>query len=166
MPDGLQGRVGLACGDEPGRAARAAPRLAAPDALVARRCRARCGSLLSSRRRPEPGTHRAPPSLLPLPAGGALAVPSAPQAVWLLGPAAMALLGGAHIDYRHRRGEGGTLSAETERVTSLLPFAAMAAGAQAEGALGSLQALARELKVENAVLGVLLAARWAVTRGR
>mmetsp|Transcript_27248 Transcript_27248/g.87489 ORF Transcript_27248/g.87489 Transcript_27248/m.87489 type:complete len:328 (-) Transcript_27248:143-1126(-) len=98
--------------------------------------------------------------------GGALAVPSAPQAVWLLGPAAMALLGGAHIDYRHRRGEGGTLSAETERVTSLLPFAAMAAGAQAEGALGSLQALARELKVENAVLGVLLAARWAVTRGR
>ncbi|EOD17227.1 hypothetical protein EMIHUDRAFT_244292 [Emiliania huxleyi CCMP1516] len=92
--------------------------------------------------------------------GGALAVPSAPQAVWLLGPAAMALLGGAHIDYR---GDGGTLSAETERVTSLLPFAAMALGG---GRAGSLQALARELKVENAVLGVLLAARWAVARGR
>lgn len=96
--------------------------------------------------------------------GGALAVASVPQAIWLTGPAMMALIGGGHIDYRRRRGEGGTLSAEAERVTSLVPFVAMAMGAQAEGALGSLQALTGELKVENAVVGVLLAARWAVTR--
>ena len=97
--------------------------------------------------------------------GAALAVPSLPQAVWLTGPAVMALVGGAHIDYRKRRGMGGTLSDEEERVTSLVPFVAMATGAQAEGALGSLKALAAELKMENAACGVLLALRWAVTRG-
>ena len=91
--------------------------------------------------------------------GGALATASVPQAVWLLGPAAMALLGGAHIDYRHRRGVGGQLAGDAESVTSLVPFVAMASGAQAEGAIGSLRALAAELKLENAMLGVLLAAR-------
>ena len=96
--------------------------------------------------------------------GAALAVPSVPQAVWLTGPAVMALVGGAHIDYRKRRGKGGTLDAETERVTSLVPFVAMAMGTQAEGALGSLQALMCELKIENAAVGVLIALRWAVMR--
>jgi len=42
--------------------------------------------------------------------GAALAVPSVPQAVWLCGPALMALLGGAHIDFRHRRQLGATLT--------------------------------------------------------
>jgi len=96
--------------------------------------------------------------------GAALAVPSLPQAVWLCGPAAMALLGGAHIDYRHRHGQGGTLSAQAESVTSLMPFLAMASGAHAEGAVGSMRALVAELKAENATIGVLLALKWALGR--
>ena len=98
--------------------------------------------------------------------GAALAVPSVPQAVWLCGPALMALLGGAHIDFRHRRQLGGTLTAEDERVTSHLPFVAMASGAHAEGALGSARALFDELKAENAAIATLVAARWALGRGR
>jgi len=98
--------------------------------------------------------------------GAALAVPSVPQALWLCGPAVMALIGGAHIDYRHRRNMGGTLTAEQERVTSLLPFVAMGMGAQAEGAMGSMRALVREVKAENAAIGALVAARWALGRGR
>ena len=98
--------------------------------------------------------------------GAALAVPSAPQAVWLCGPALMALLGGAHIDFRHRRQLGGTLTAEEERVTSHLPFVAMASGAHAEGALGSARALFDELKAENAAIATFVAARWALGRAR
>jgi hypothetical protein len=78
----------------------------------------------------------------------------------------MALLGGAHIDFRHRRQLGGTLTAEEERVTSHLPFVAMASGAHAEGALGSARALFDELKAENAAIATLVAARWALGRGR
>ena len=96
--------------------------------------------------------------------GSALASTSVPQAVWLLGPAVMACVGGAHIDYRRRRGIGGTLTPEEERVTSLLPFIAMASGAHQEGPLGSLHSLLAEGKAENALLGALLALRLALRR--
>lgn len=96
--------------------------------------------------------------------GAAIAVPSVPQAVWLSGPAVMALIGGAHIDYRHRRHQGGHLTAEEERTTSLVPFAAMLSGAHAEGSLGSLLAMLGEVKAENAAFGVVIAAKWALRR--
>jgi len=68
----------------------------------------------------------------------------------------VALVGGGHADYRHRRGMGGSLSPETDALTSLLPFAAMLSGAQGEVS-AAFAALADEVKASNAVAGFLLA---------
>ena len=99
--------------------------------------------------------------------GAAAMVPSLPQAAWLAMPTAVALIGGAHSDSRHRRGVGGKLSPELDAVTSNAPFVALLSGAQG-GVSASLSALASELKTSNALAGVGLAALWALRsrRGR
>ena len=97
--------------------------------------------------------------------GAAVAVPSVPQALWLCGPAMVALIGGAHADFRHRRGMGGSLSAELDASTSNVPFAAMLSGAQG-GVAEAFTALTQELKLSNASLGAAVALWLAVRRVR
>ena len=77
-----------------------------------------------------------------------------------LGAAAMALVGGAHVDSRHRRGIGGRLSAERDAATSLLPFGALLTGAQ------SWARLAEEVKWSNAALALAGGVALAATRRR
>lgn len=95
--------------------------------------------------------------------GGALCVPSAPQAAWLCGPALVALVGGAHQDMRHRRGMGGTLTPKYEAATSNVPFVALLSGAQGAGAWTS---LADEIKMSNAIAAAAAAAWWALRHVR
>lgn len=45
-------------------------------------------------------------------------------------PLVFALIGGAHQDYRYRRGIGGSLPSSTEAVTSNVPFLALLSGSQ------------------------------------
>ena len=93
--------------------------------------------------------------------GGALATPWQPAGVAMgLGAAAMALVGGAHVDSRHRRGIGGRLSAERDAATSLLPFGALLTGAQ------SWARLAEEVKWSNAALALAGGVALAATRRR
>jgi len=60
--------------------------------------------------------------------GTALVTPYAAQAVMCTMPAVFSLIGGAHIDMRHRRGSGGTLTPERDVRTSNVPFLALAQG--------------------------------------
>lgn len=73
-------------------------------------------------------------------------------------PIIFAYIGGAHQDYRYRRGEGGILTPERENVTSNIPFLAMIEGKQ------SFSDLAKEVKWTNAAGGVLIAALFALKR--
>ena len=98
--------------------------------------------------------------------GAAVAVPSVPQAAWLAMPTAVALIGGAHADYRHRRGLGKTLPPELDAATSNVPFVAMLLGAQAGSAGAAFSALADEVKGSNAVAGVAVALVWTLRRIR
>jgi uncharacterized membrane protein len=43
-------------------------------------------------------------------------------------PFLFTLIGSAHIDHRHRRGIGGSLTLEKEKTTSYLPLGAYASG--------------------------------------
>ena len=80
------------------------------------------------------------------------------SAAALAGPFFVALVGGAHMDSRHRRGIGGELTPERDAATSHVPFAALLAGRQSWEALGA------ELNVPNAQAGVTLAAALALLR--
>lgn len=91
--------------------------------------------------------------------GLALSTPFAGTAAVALGPAAVALFGGAHMDSRHRRGMGGNLSPERDAVTSLVPFVALLSGAQ------SWTALCDELKPTNCAAAALLSALVFALRG-
>ena len=68
------------------------------------------------------------------------------RAKWLI--SAQALVGGAHMDSRHRRGMGGSLSVEREAKTSGVPFVALLRGRQAWAPLLD------ELKPVNSLLGL------------
>ena len=92
--------------------------------------------------------------------GCALATPFAAPVVFFSFPALFALVGGAHQDYRYRRGSGGWLSPEREAATSHLPFGALLAGRQ------SWSKLDQELKGWNAAAAVGVAAALALRRGR
>ena len=93
--------------------------------------------------------------------GAGLCVPSAPQAAWLAMPSLVALVGGAHQDYRHRRGEGGYLPAAYDAATSNVPFVALLSGAQGDVS-DALRALLAEVKQSNALLGAGAAAVWVL----
>eukprot|EP00288_Rhodomonas_lens_P005454 CAMPEP_0177727666 /NCGR_PEP_ID=MMETSP0484_2-20121128/20447_1 /TAXON_ID=354590 /ORGANISM="Rhodomonas lens, Strain RHODO" /LENGTH=226 /DNA_ID=CAMNT_0019240343 /DNA_START=35 /DNA_END=711 /DNA_ORIENTATION=- len=90
--------------------------------------------------------------------GTALTTPFAPEIVFFSMPCAFAFIGGAHQDYRHRRGWGGYLTPELEAQTSLLPFGALVAGRQ------SWERTWSELKQENALAGAGLAVVLALLR--
>ena len=99
--------------------------------------------------------------------GAAVSVPSVPQAAWLTMPTAVALIGGAHADYRHRRGLGRTLPPELDAATSNVPFVAMLLGAQQGGsAAAAFSALADEVKGSNAAAGVAVSLLWTLRRVR
>lgn len=65
-------------------------------------------------------------------------------------PFIFALVGGAHQDFRFRRGNGGQLN----EAQSSVPFAALISGTQ------SWVKLNEEIKWTNAVIGVAMAAMW------
>lgn len=94
-------------------------------------------------------------------AGNAALQPSLPLTLWMLGPTAVALLGGAHTDSRFRRGIGGHLDPLYEAQTSHLPFVAMLQQ-------GTLTAWTKDdLKPLNAALAASAACLWVfVSRGR
>ena len=98
--------------------------------------------------------------------GAAVSVPSVPQAAWLAMPTAVALIGGAHADYRHRRGLGRTLPTELDAVTSNVPFIAMLLGTQGGSAAAAFSALADEVKGSNAAAGASVALIWTLRRVR
>ena len=97
--------------------------------------------------------------------GTAFAVSSIPQAVCLAGPVAVAAIGGAHQDYRFRRGMGGNLPPDLDSRTSNVPFAAMLTGGQGDVA-EAFKSLGSEVKEINATVAVLAAVGLAVRRGR
>jgi uncharacterized membrane protein len=74
-----------------------------------------------------------------------------PEIVFHSFPVIFALIGGAHQDYRYRRGWGGSLSPEKDAVTSNVPFLALVTGKQ------SWSALRDEVKWTNAGLAALAA---------
>lgn len=92
--------------------------------------------------------------------GSAVGTPFAAEAVAFSFPTLWALIGGAHTDHRHRSGSGGSLSAEREAATSLVPFAALLSGRQ------SWARLSEELKWSNAQLAMCAATVLALRRLR
>ena len=97
--------------------------------------------------------------------GCAAMTPFAGTAAAALGFPVVALVNGTHLDSRHRRGMGGSLSAELDASTSNVPFAAMLSGAQG-GVAEAFTALTQELKLSNASLGAAVALWLAVRRVR
>jgi hypothetical protein len=92
--------------------------------------------------------------------GASLLQPSIPMSLWMLGPTAVALVGGAHADSRFRRGIGGQSDAEYERHTSNIPFYAMIQ----QGTM--YHWWTQEVKPLNAVIAVSMASAWAISRRR
>lgn len=84
--------------------------------------------------------------------GTALVTPFAAQAVMCTMPAVFAVIGGAHVDMRHRRGSGGTLTPERDARTSNVPFLAFVQGQQ------SWARLVEELKWTNVAAATAAAA--------
>ncbi|KAL7467254.1 hypothetical protein ACHAXS_007497 [Conticribra weissflogii] len=97
--------------------------------------------------------------------GNALLVPSVPQRAWLAMPAMVAIVGGAHTDSRFRRGMGGELPVEYDRVTSNVPFVAMFSGAQGN-VLEVLRDFGSEVKLLNAAIAVGAAGVFVLRKGR
>lgn len=98
--------------------------------------------------------------------GSALLVPSLPTRVWMSMPLMVALIGGGHTDSRHRRGIGGALCEDMDKVTSNVPFLAMIAGRQEGGSvLGAFSEFSKEFKWLNAGVAAALAAGWVSRRG-
>jgi len=90
--------------------------------------------------------------------------PTLPLTVWWLGPAAVALLGGAHSDSRFRRGLGGSWDPDFASQTSNVPFAALLSGRQGNQAFQTW--VTQEVKPLNAALAVMCAGVWVASRGR
>lgn len=97
--------------------------------------------------------------------GSAFLVPSLPQRVWLAMPSMVALIGGAHTDSRFRRGMGGELSEEYDKVTSNVPLVAMLSGAQGN-VIDVMNDFSSEIKPLNAAIAVGTAGLWVMSRGR
>ena len=97
--------------------------------------------------------------------GNAFLVPSLPQRVWLAMPTLVALIGGAHTDSRFRRGMGGEVSEEYDRVTSNVPLLAMLSGAQGN-VIDVMNDFSSEVKPLNAALAVGTAGLWVMSKGR
>ena len=74
-------------------------------------------------------------------------------------PVLLALICGAHTDSRYRRNIGGTLTPEYDRITSNIPFLALAQ-------VGGWEDLISELKPINALLAVSIVSLYVVRRGR
>ena len=92
--------------------------------------------------------------------GTGFGTPYAAQMVMFTMPVIWTVIGASHIDARLRRGSGGTLSAEREAETSMLPFLALIEGRQ------SWAKLSEEVKWSNVGLAVAFAAILAARRGR
>lgn len=97
--------------------------------------------------------------------GSAFLVPSLPQRVWLAMPSMVALIGGAHTDSRFRRGMGGELSEEYDKVTSNVPFVAMLSGAQGN-VMDVMNDFGSEIKPLNAAIALGTAGLWVMSKGR
>ena len=97
--------------------------------------------------------------------GNALLVPSLPQKLWLAMPSLVALINGAHIDSRFRRGMGGELSKEYDDATSNVPFLALFSGAQGN-VLTVIQDFSKEVKPLNALIAVGVSGLWVLRKGR
>jgi prenyl protein peptidase len=88
--------------------------------------------------------------------GFALGSPLATEVIFGVCPAIMTLIGGAHLDMRHRK--SGVLTPAMDAKTSHVPFAAVALGVQ------RLADVAEELAWPNAAVAVALAAGLALRR--
>lgn len=88
--------------------------------------------------------------------GVAAQTPFAGTAAAALGFPLVAALGGFHMDSRHRRGVGGSLTPEREAATSGMPFLALVEGRQ------SWTALAEDLKPVNSAVAAAASGALAV----
>ena len=91
--------------------------------------------------------------------GHSFLVPNVPKKAWLCMPLLVAMIGGGHTDSRHRRGMGGVLMSERDRLTSNIPFAAMLQN-------GGWGELANECKLLNAAISAGVAGVWVWHTGR
>lgn len=97
--------------------------------------------------------------------GMALLQPTLPLAVWWMGPATVAWMGGSHTDSRFRRNMGGSLDPHYDSQTSNIPFVAMLTGKQ--GSVSQAFAnLANEIKPLNALIATFAVTVFVVSRGR
>jgi uncharacterized membrane protein len=90
--------------------------------------------------------------------GSALGASLATEVCFGVFPTAMAMIGGAHQDIRHRR--SGDLTEERDASTSLIPFAALLTGNQSWSELGD------EMAWSNAGLATAIGAVLAIRRRR
>lgn len=95
--------------------------------------------------------------------GSAARTSSIPQATCLSMPMMVALLGGAHIDSRYRRGMGGSLTPELDSSTSNIPFLAIFKKS-ISGNFNQFKELAEESKGLNYMMAFSLAAALAFRR--
>ena len=91
--------------------------------------------------------------------GHSFLVPNLPKKAWLCMPLLVAMIGGGHTDSRHRRGMGGELTSERDKLTSNIPFAAILQN-------GDWRELANETKLWNAVISTGVAGVWVWQMGR
>eukprot|EP00941_MAST-03F_sp_MAST-3F-sp1_P004698 g4698.t1 len=94
--------------------------------------------------------------------GTALVTSNAPGFVLCSFPLAFALIGGAHQDYRYRRGSGGVLLPEVDEISSNIPFLALVSGKQPNG----WSRLRDEMKWTNAGVAVALSLLLLLRRRR
>ena len=92
--------------------------------------------------------------------GSAISASFVPEIVALSFPLVWAIIGGAHTDYRHRRGWGGNLKPEKELNTSHVPFVAIFNGRQKWSQVYD------EMKWTNAAIALSTASLLAIRRLR
>lgn len=92
--------------------------------------------------------------------------PTISLSVWMMGPAAVALMGGQHQDSRFRRGIGGNQDPLYASQTSNFPFVAMLSGKQGNVSNTFHTLITEEIKPLNAIVAIGCASAWIITKGR
>jgi prenyl protein peptidase len=95
--------------------------------------------------------------------GNGFLQPTFPLSIFMMGPLAVAMIGGAHTDSRYRRNLGGSVNPAYMEATSNVPFLAMLLGKQGNQALSQ---WLEELKGTNVAVGLLVACGFVASRGR
>jgi hypothetical protein len=83
----------------------------------------------------------------------------------MMGPTAVAWMGGSHNDSRFRRGIQGTLDPGYSSQTSNVPFGAMLTGREGNVSQAFGKLITEEIKPLNAAMATAAATLWIVGKG-